>query len=161
MFQNRIRAIILSLLIISAGCFLSCCADVPETTAPTAVAIVPVPGEYTVNQIAADEAGVSNEECGITLFADGSFQIYMGWGVWHEGSYALQDDRLICSSATLSWDGGGGPGSRDTDVTFTFLIREENLLELTDIQIRDTNTQNLIYTDGLTVGMTYSIHGNS
>ena len=113
-------------------------------------------GNYTVNEIKLDEAGVSNEDCGIKLQDNNQFQINMGWGVWHSGKYEIKDNFLICKSTLLEWDGGAGPGNRVTDVTFTFQIINDNLLQLSNIVINDTNTQNLIYKDGLTVGMTYS-----
>ncbi|MBR2047750.1 MAG: hypothetical protein IJ960_04050 [Oscillospiraceae bacterium] len=159
------------IIILSLSAVLACCANPPGTTTPstepavtftpTEPAVILAAGEYTVNEVAADEAGVTNEECGVTLLEDGTFRIYMGWGAWHEGTYEIRVNTLICTSNTLAWDGGAGPGSRETDVVFTFAIRSENLLELTDITIHDENSDNLVYADGLRPGMTYSIHGNS
>lgn len=127
----------------------------PEDNSPVALAI----GEYLVNEVALDEGGVSNADCGVLLRDDGTCMLYMGWGMWHEGSYEIQNSQLICRSTKLEWDGGGGPGSRETDVVFTFAIREENLLELTDITVGDPDTHNLVSPAAFTVGMTYSIHG--
>ena len=82
----------------------------------------------------------------------------MGWGVSHSGKYEIKDNNLICKSTLLEWEGGAGDGNRKTDVVFTFKIINDNKLELSSIDINDKNTKNLIYNDGLTIGMTYSIN---
>ena len=115
-------------------------------------------GNYTVNEIKEDEGGVTNEECGVKLTENNEFKIYMGWGVSHSGKYEIKDNNLICKSTLLEWEGGAGDGNRKTDVVFTFKIINDNKLELSSIDINDKNTKNLIYNDGLTIGMTYSIN---
>lgn len=37
-------------------------------------------GNYTVDEVKADETGVTNEECGIEIRVDGYCEIYEGWG---------------------------------------------------------------------------------
>lgn len=113
------------------------------------------PGEYTVNEVKTDDVGVSNEECGVKLQENKYFEIYMGWGSWHSGKYEIQGNTLTCSSTAFEWE-SGGYGKEDTDVVFTFEIIDENTLKLTDIQINDQDNENLIYEDGLEIGMTYS-----
>lgn len=113
-------------------------------------------GNYTVNEIKKDEAGVPNVECGVTLKENNDFMIYMGWGAWHSGKYEIKNNQLICTSTLLEWDGGAGPGERETDVIFTFKIINEDKLQLSSIDIKDSNKEKLIYDEGLTVGMTYS-----
>ena len=114
-------------------------------------------GEYTVNEVKDDEGGVSNEECGVLLEENNKFEIYMGWGAWHSGKYEIKNNILICRSTLLEWDGGAGPGERATDVIFTFDIVNENKLKLSNIDINDTDNEKLVYKEGLTIGMTYSI----
>lgn len=113
-------------------------------------------GNYTVNEIRADEAGVTNDGCGVELKENNEFIIYMGWGAWHNGKYKIEENQLICSSTVLEWDGGAGPGSKSTDVIFTFNIVSENKLQLAEIVINDTKNEKLVYKDGLEIGMTYS-----
>ncbi len=113
-------------------------------------------GMYTVNEIQSDENGVSNEECGVEIKENNEFKIYMGWGTWHSGKYEITDNSLICKSTLFEWE-SGDYGQRNTNVTFTFKIINNNKLELTNIDINDTNNEKLIYKDGLTIGMTYSI----
>lgn len=125
----------------------------PEDSALTALAV----GDYTVNEVQLDAGGVSNVDCGITLRGDGSCMLYMGWGTWLEGSYEIAGGQLICRCTTLEWDGGGGPGSQETDAVLTFAIREENLLELSDIAVCDPESDNLVAPAAFSVGMTYSI----
>lgn len=119
--------------------------------------IIPKFGNYTVDQIKVDEAGVSNSECGVTLKDDNKFEIYMGWGASHSGIYEIKDNNLICKSNLLNWSAGPGDGSRKTDVIFTFNIISDNQLELTDIDINDTDKEKTVFNDGLKEGMTYSI----
>lgn len=114
-------------------------------------------GNYTVNEVKDDEGGVSNEECGVKLEENNKFQIYMGWGAWHSGKYEIKNNKLICTSTLLEWDGGAGAGERATDVIFTFDIVNSNKLKLSNIDINDTDNEKLVYKDGLTIGMTYSI----
>ncbi len=113
-------------------------------------------GTYTVNEIQSDENGVSNEECGVEIKENNEFKIYMGWGTWHSGKYEITDNSLICKSTLLEWE-SGDYGQKNTNVIFTFKIINNNKLELTNIDINDTNNEKLIYEDGLTIGMTYSI----
>lgn len=110
---------------------------------------------YTVNEIQKID-GISNEECGVTLFEDKTFQIYMGWGTWHIGYYEMDDEKLICYSNRLEWE-SGGTGYKETDVIFTFAIKEKNLLELTDIKFNVEDTEKLVFEDGIKVGYTYSM----
>ena len=117
--------------------------------------IVLKPGNYTVNEIREDEAGVTNEECGVEIKENKYFEIYMGWGAWHTGKYEIVDDELICKSTVFEWE-SGGYGRKDTDVVFTFKILDENKLELKDIQINTEDKEGLVYDDGLEIGMTYS-----
>ena len=56
----------------------------------------------------------------------------------------------------MEWE-SGKYGSRSTDVIFTFKIISNNKLELSNIDINDSNSEKLVYKEGLTVGMTYSI----
>lgn len=112
-------------------------------------------GNYTVNEVREDEAGVSNEECGVEIKENKYFEIYMGWGAWHTGKYEIVDDELICKSTVFEWE-SGGYGRKDTDVVFTFKILDENLLELEDIEINDKENERVVYDDGLEIGMTYS-----
>lgn len=114
-------------------------------------------GEYTVNEVKDDESGGSNEECGVKLEENNKFQIYMGWGAWHSGKYEIKNNQLICTSTLLEWDGGAGPGERETDVIFTFDIVNSNKLKLSNIDINDIDNEKLVYKEGLTIGMTYSI----
>ena len=114
-------------------------------------------GNYTVNEINTDEDMPSNEDCGVRLLENNKFEIYMGFGAWHKGAYEIKDNNLICKSVSLEWDGGAGAGERKTDVTFTFGILTSNKLELKEIDINDKDNDNLIYKEGLSVGMTYSI----
>ena len=125
----------------------------PEDNGPTALAI----GEYLVNEVRLDEGGVTNEDNGVRLFDDGSCMLYMGWGMWYQGSYAIANGDLVCACDTMEWDGGGGPGSRPAEVTFTFAIRSENLLELTDIACADAAELDSVNPYAFSVGMTYSI----
>ncbi len=113
-------------------------------------------GNYTVNEVKEDEAGISNEECGVKLKENNDFEIYMGWGTWHTGKYEIKDGNLICKSTLFKWE-NGEDGSRKTDVVFIFKIVNSNKLELTSIDVKDKNTEKLIYNDGLTIGMTYSV----
>ena len=113
-------------------------------------------GNYTVNEIKLDDAGVSNEECGITLQENNEFQIYMGWGAWHSGKYEIENNTLICKSTLLEWE-SGEYGSRSTNVIFTFKIVDKSKLELSNIDINDSDNEKLVYKEGLTEGMTYSI----
>lgn len=110
-------------------------------------------GKYTVNEVREDEAGVSNEECGVEIKEDKFFEIYMGWGSWHTGKYTIEDDKLICKSTVFEWE-SGGYGRKDTDVVFTFKIIDDNTLELESIELNDKD--GTVYEDGLEVGMTYS-----
>ena len=80
----------------------------------------------------------------------------MGFGSWHSGKYEIKNNNLICKSTLLEWE-SGEYGSRSTDVVFTFKIVNNNKLELSDIDINDNNSDKLVYKEGLTVGMTYSI----
>ena len=116
-------------------------------------------GNYTVNEVESDECGVTNEECGVRLKENNEFEIYMGWGVWHSGKYEIKNNSLICKSTLLAWAGGAGPGERATDVIFTFNIVNDNKLKLSNIDINDNSTdiERLVYKEGLTIGMTYSI----
>lgn len=114
-------------------------------------------GNYTVNEVkVTEEDGHSNEECGVTLKKDDKFSFYMGWGATLSGTYKVEDDTLICDATTRAWE-DGDPGSRDTDVTLEFEIVDENELKLTKLDVKDTDTEKLIISDGLEVGMTYSI----
>ncbi len=131
----------------------SCVIDIVDKVEITELEL----GDYTVNEIREDDAGVTNDGCGVKLMENNEFQVYMGWGAWHEGKYKIEKNQLICSSTLLEWDGGAGPGSKPTDVIFTFNIVNENKLQLINIVINDTENENLIYEDGLEIGMTYSI----
>lgn len=113
-------------------------------------------GDYTVNEVSEDEAGVSNYECGVEIKSNNEFEIYMGWGAWHSGKYEIDNNKLICKSILFNWESGSA-GSRETDVVFTFDIIETNKLQLSNIQINDEDSDKLIYDEGLTIGMTYSI----
>lgn len=113
-------------------------------------------GNYTVNEVKSDEVGVSNEYCGVQLLENNEFIVHMGWGYWHNGNYEIKDNKLICRSKELEWDGGAGPGSISTDVIFTFEIVNDNKLKLANIQINDTDNETLVFDDGLEIGMTYS-----
>lgn len=114
-------------------------------------------GNYTVNEVLTNkEDGHSNSECGVYLKQNNKFEIYMGWGASLTGSYKIQGTRLICSADTRTWQ-DGDEGSRVTNVIISFEIENSNKLKLTDININDTNSEKLIYDDGLKVGMTYSI----
>lgn len=114
-------------------------------------------GNYTVNEVkVTKEDGHSNEECGVTLKKGDKFSFYMGWGAALSGTYKVEDDTLICDATTRSWE-DGDPGTKDTDVTLEFEIVNDNKLKLTKIDVNDTNTEKLIISDGLEVGMTYSI----
>ena len=113
-------------------------------------------GAYTVDQVKLDEGGVSNEECGVRLLENNQFEIYMGWGAQHTGKYEIKDNNLICKSNLLTSESGGYFEFK-TDVVFTFKIINNNKLELSKIDINDKEHERLVYPDGLTVGMTYSI----
>ena len=112
--------------------------------------------KYSVDQVKLDEAGVSNEECGVRLLENNQFEIYMGWGSQHSGKYEIKDNNLICKSNLLTSESGGYFEFK-TDVVFTFKIINNNKLELSKIDINDKEHERLVYPDGLTVGMTYSI----
>ena len=111
-------------------------------------------GDYTVNEIKFDEAGVSNEECGITLLNNIEFYIYEGWGSMYSGKYKIENNKLICYVNEHSWDGGAGPGSEVVNITFTFEIIDKSTLKLYNIENRNNHN---IYPEGLILGMTYSI----
>jgi len=113
-------------------------------------------GNYTVNEVKSDEVGISNEYCGVELLENNEFIVHMGWGYWHNGIYEIEDNKLICKSKELEWDGGAGPGSISTDVIFTFEIINDNKLKLDNIKINDTDNETLVFNDGLEIGMTYS-----
>lgn len=113
-------------------------------------------GNYTINEVKLDEVGVSNEECGVTLKENNDFQIYMGYGSTHSGKYEIKNNTLICKSNLLEWE-SGSYGSRPTDVIFKFDIINTNNLKLSDITINDPNSEKLIFPEGLSIGMTYSI----
>ena len=83
----------------------------------------------------------------------------MGFGAWHSGKYEINNNKLICNSNLLESESGGYV-KKSTNVIFTFNIINENKLELSDINIKDTKNEKLIYPEGLTVGMTYSIKNN-
>lgn len=112
-------------------------------------------GNYTVNEIKEDEAGVPNEECGVKLKENNEFEVYMGWGAWHSGKYEINDNKLICKSILVQYE--PGPTTKDTDVIFTFDILDTNKLKLESIKVNDTINDKLIYKEGLEEGMTYSI----
>ncbi len=59
---------------------------------------------FTVNEIIDDEAGVSNESVGILLKENNQFEIYMGWGFWHSGTYEIKNNILVCKSTLLAWE---------------------------------------------------------
>lgn len=130
-------------------------APLPEDTGLTALAI----GEYLINEKMLDESGVTNEDNGVKLFDDGTCMLYMGWGMWYSGTYAIQGGNLVCACDTMEWDGGGGPGSREAEVTFTFAIREKNLLELTEIVCVEEAELERISPTAFAVGLTYSRAG--
>ena len=113
-------------------------------------------GNYTINEVKLDEVGVSNEECGVTLKENNDFQIYMGYGSTHSGKYEIKNNTLICKSNLLEWE-SGSYGSRPTDVIFKFDIINTNNLKLSDITINDPNSEKLVFPEGLSIGMTYSI----
>ena len=113
-------------------------------------------GKYTVDQVKLDEGGVSNEECGVKLQENNQFEIYMGYGSQHSGKYEIKDNNLICKSNLLTSESGGYFENK-TDVVFTFKIINNNKLELSKIDINDKEHDKLVYPEGLTVGMTYSI----
>jgi hypothetical protein len=115
-------------------------------------------GEYTVNEVNDNdaEALVSNADCGIRLLEDSKFVIYMGYGYWHNGNYEIKNNKLICKSVQLEWDGGAGAGNKPANVIFTFEIINENKLKLDNIEKDDTIEGNVVIEDGLKVGMTYS-----
>lgn len=58
-------------------------------------------GNYTIDKVTADEAGVTNEECGITLKENEQFEVYIGFGNWHVGKYEINNQKLICKSTVL------------------------------------------------------------
>ena len=93
-------------------------------------------GEYTVDQVKLDGAGVSNEECGVKLQENNQFEIYMGYGSQHSGKYEIKDNSLICNSNLLTSESGGYFENK-TDVVFTFKIINNNKLELSKIDIND------------------------
>ena len=113
-------------------------------------------GTYTVDQVKQDEVGISNEECGVELQENNKFQLYMEFGSWHSGKYEIINNNLICKSTLLEWE-SGGYGNKNIDVIFTFKIVNNNKLELLDIHINDSDSEKLVYREGFTVGMTYSI----
>lgn len=115
-------------------------------------------GNYTVNEVNDNdvEALVSNADCGIRLLEDSKFVIYMGYGNWHNGNYEIKNNKLICKSVQLEWDGGAGSGNKPADVIFTFEIINENKLKLDNIEKDDTIEGNVVIEDGLKLGMTYS-----
>ena len=114
-------------------------------------------GEYTVEEVKYDEAGVSNFDCGITLKENNEFKIYMGWGSWYSGKYEIKENNLICKANLNEWDGGAGAGNRATNVTFTYKILDDNKIKLINIEDNDTEYQNNFYEEALSIGMTYSI----
>lgn len=111
-------------------------------------------GNYTVSEIKFDEAGVSNEECGINLINNTDFYIYEGWGSGYSGIYEVENNKLICNVTKHEWDGGAGEGSEWVNITFIFDIIDNSQLKLCDIVNRDNHN---IYPEGLTIGMMYSI----
>lgn len=114
-------------------------------------------GEYTVDEVKYDEAGVSNAGCGITLKENYEFKIYMGWGAWFTGTYEIMENKLICKAVVYEWDGGPGAGNRATDVVFTYKILNDNKVQLSNINDNDLEYQNNFYEEALSIGMTYSI----
>ena len=80
----------------------------------------------------------------------------MGWGAWHSGKYEIKNNTLICKSTLLEWE-SGEYGSRSTNVIFTFKIVDKSKLELSNIDINDSDNEKLVYKEGLTEEMTYSI----
>ena len=114
-------------------------------------------GNYTVDEVKYDEAGVSNAECGITLKENNEFKIYMGWGTWYSGKYEIKENKLICKAVLNEWDGGPGAGNRKTDVIFTYKILDNNKVQLSSIEDNDSEYQNNFYEEALSIGMTYSI----
>lgn len=126
-----------------------------QTTRPRPAALEL--GEYFVNQIQTDESGVSNEDCSITLLENNAFHLYMGWGMWHEGSYDIQGAHLICRSNVFAWDGGPGAGSQLVDIVIRFEKISENKIRLVSIEDRDSEELGAISPAGFSIGMTYSL----
>lgn len=129
--------------------------QIVETTGPVEISLAV--GEYLINEKMLDESGVTNEDNGVKLFEDGTCMLYMGWGMWYAGPYAVEGGNLVCACDTMEWDGGGGPGSRDVEITFTFAIRGENLLELTEIVCADESELERVNPYAFALGLTYSI----
>ena len=112
-------------------------------------------GNYTVDEVKLDGAGVSNEECGITLKENNDFRTYNGNGTYHSGKYEIKNNTLICKS-TLYESESGGYFSEPIDIIFTFNITSDNKLELTDIK-NNSNDSLLVASDAFSIGMKYSI----
>lgn len=114
-------------------------------------------GNYKVNEVKVNDSGVSNEECEVKLKENNKFEIYMGWSAWHLGNYEIKECSLICYSNSRESQVGQERTKTFTDVRFTIKILTDNKLELESIDIKDTNTEKLVFNEGLAVGMTYSI----
>lgn len=112
-------------------------------------------GEYLINEVKEDEDGVTNNECSIRIMMGNKFSMYLNWGFWLEGTYEIENNKLICTAEVLSWEGGAGPGSEECKDVITYEILENNTLKLLSI---DKNTQNNKnnYSDGFVVGYTYT-----
>ena len=111
-------------------------------------------GTYRLNEVIVDEAGVKDDSS-ITLLEDNKFELYMGWGAGHKGNYEIKDGKLICNSTKWISE-SGGYFEKDVDVTFTFEIKNDNLLKLSAINKKEETDSKIIWGDGITIGKTFS-----
>ena len=113
-------------------------------------------GKYTIDQVSLDAGGVSNEDAGFTINADGTFSANMGWGYGHSGTYEIQGKKLVCTSDLFYWE-SGSTGQRQTKVVFTFDVDSYSTLKLIGILMDDDNTDKLILPEAIALGNTYSV----
>lgn len=115
-------------------------------------------GNYTIDEFVMDEAGVTYEECGVTLKENKEFEIYIGFGIYHTGKYEIKNQKLVCKSTILKAISGGPEEERTTtDVIFTFDIINDKKLKMSTINNNDKNVKIESFQDIFKTGMTYSI----
>lgn len=153
--QNKENALIENIEIIDSINSLESF-DTNNANSRTDIKNGPELGFYAIDQVEKDEAGVSNEECGIYLKENNRAQIYMQFGFCHYGKYEIENDNLTFRSTLLASE-SGDQKITITDVVFTFKIVNSNKLQLLDINVNEKNKEYYDYENGFAIGNTYSM----
>jgi len=113
-------------------------------------------GKFLVAEPSEDEAGVSNEECGLTINKSKNFSFYLNWGASIFGTFTIDGNTLTCNAT--DWRGEeGGMTHEYISSTLTFEIVDKDTIKLTDIKYGSSRDEQLIFIDGLEIGWEYKI----